>query len=76
MDDPKLKTDDAFRFSMDALINGYGRSPNWHPKYGDLITAEFHVSKQAALLGKITAKEQMGRLRDVLNGKVKAGQGI
>jgi multiple sugar transport system substrate-binding protein len=76
LSDPKVKTDTAFQLSMDGLFNSYGRSPNWHPKYADVINLEFHIGKQAALLGKITAKQQMGRLRDVLLGKLKAGQAI
>jgi multiple sugar transport system substrate-binding protein len=73
LEDPKVKSDEAFKISMNALFNAYGRSPNWHPRYGQVIGAEFHVGKQKAMLGEITAKQQMERLRDVLLGTLKAG---
>ena len=73
LDDPKVKDDEAFKLSMDALFNAHGPSPNWHPRYGQAISAEFHVGKQKAMLGEITAKQQMERLRDVLLGTLKAG---
>ena len=73
MEHPKMKEDEAFKLSMSALFDSYGRSPNWHPKYGEVIGAEFHVGLQKALLGEITAKQWMERARDVLLGKMKPG---
>lgn len=67
---PKVLEDEAYKWSMDALLR-YKSSPYWHKNYNAAAQVEFHVGKQKAMLGEITAKEQMQRLADVLDGTMK-----
>jgi multiple sugar transport system substrate-binding protein len=73
LDHPKVTDDEAFKWSMDALVNRYKATPYWHKNYNGAAQVEFHVGKQKAMLGEITAKEQMQRLADVLAGTMKPG---